>query len=293
MDHSPNHILKPTSYRTTFLVLLALACCACGRRTPSDEHRYELKGKVVAVDKRGRSVTVAHEAIPGYMEAMAMPFKLKDEWAYNELAPGDRLQATLVVQGESTWLEDLVFTRESPDPAAAPTRIEPQAGEEVPDFVLTNQDGRRIHVAQYRGRALVLTFIYTRCPLPDYCPLMTTKFTDLLKEVAARPALADRTRLLTISVDPEYDTPAILRKYAAETAGLRSFDKWEFATGSSDQVKSVASYFGLTYWPEGDQIVHSLRTAVVTPEGKLARLYRGNDWQPTEIVSELTALNPD
>ena len=266
-----------------FALLLAVACL-----TPSTgfQHRYPIKGKVVSVDKRGSTVTIAHEEIPGYMEAMTMPFKLKDERLLKDLAEGDRLQATLVVAGLRSWLEDLVVTRETVDPSSlgkAETWVEPKPGDEVPDFKLVDQNGKRFGFHQYRGRIVVLTFIYTRCPLPDYCPLMTDNFAEI--EKALKSESNSKTTLLSITVDPEYDTPKVMREYgAAHSAGSA---QWDFATGTKDEVKQVAAYFGLQYWPDGDQIVHSLRTAIVGADGKLVKLYRGNEWKPDEIVREL------
>ena len=267
---------------------------ACRRRHADPEQRYELKGKVASVDKRGRTVTIAHEAIEGYMDAMAMPFKLKDEWAYDEMAVGDRVQATLVVSGDRTWLEGIIFVRESPDsmPAASSKgAIEPSPGDDVPDFALTNQDGKRIRLAQYRGRALVLTFIYTRCPLPDYCPLMTRRFSEIMAVLNDNPALGARTHLLSVSVDPDHDKPAVLREYGRASGGLDGFDRWEFASGGTEEVKKVATFFGMQYWQDDGQIIHSLRTAVIGPEGKLAALYRGSEWKAEEIISDLQTLN--
>ncbi|HWC77330.1 MAG TPA: SCO family protein [Blastocatellia bacterium] len=273
------------------LVITAGASCRSG--PTADEQRYELKGKVVSVDKRGRTVTIAHEAIPDLMEAMTMPFTLKQEWAYDELAPGDRVQATLVVQDDRSWLEALIFVREEPEAPGSPAaeNPEPEAGAEVPDFTLINQGGKRIRLRDYRGRALIVTFIYTRCPLPDYCPLMTERMGETLGALDAEPALAARVHLLSISVDPEYDNPARLRDYGRAAAGLENFDRWEFASGSTEEVRKVAGFFGLSYWTEGDQIIHSLRTAVIGPDGKIARLHRGNEWTSSDIIDDLRKLN--
>jgi protein SCO1/2 len=290
-------LLARWAHRAAFCSAILVMVCAgsaCRRQPPSPEQRYELKGKVASVDKRGRTVTIAHEAIEGYMDAMSMPFKLKDEWAYDEMAAGDRVQATLVVSGDRTWLEGIVFVRESPDPAAVASpkgSVEPRPGDEVPDFTLTNQDGKRIRVGQYRGRALVLTFIYTRCPLPDYCPLMTRRFSEIMAVLKDNPALAEKTHLLSVSVDPDYDKPAVLREYGRAGAGLDTFAHWEFASGRTDEVKKVATFFGMQYWQEGGQIIHSLRTAVIGPDGKLAALYRGSEWKAEEIISNLQSLN--
>jgi protein SCO1/2 len=275
------------------LLILAAAQLACHSRPTGPEQRYPIKGKVVAVEKRDSTVTIAHEAIPGYMDAMTMPFKLKDERLLNDLAEGDRVQATLVVNGLKSWLEDVVATRETADPSdigKSQRGIEPNPGDDVPDFTLVNQDGRRIKLSQYRGRAVALTFIYTRCPLPDYCPLMTDNFSEIEKALKPIPGLYSKTHLLSISVDPEYDTPKVLRAYATNHSA--DFEHWDFLTGAKDEVKRVATYFGMQYWRDGDQVVHSLRTAIVGIDGRVVNLYRGNEWKPEEIVAELRELGP-
>ena len=271
-----------------FLVFAVVATLpiACRPRATGPEQRYPIKGKVVNVDKRGSVVTIAHEPIPGYMEAMTMPFKLKDSSLLDVMTDGDRLQGTLVVAGARSWLEDIVVVHESADPGGAPVNsIEPKPGDEVPDFALVNQDGKRITLRQYRGRMIVVTFIYTRCPLPDYCPLMTDNFAEIEKSIKSDPELYSKTHLLSISVDPEYDKPKVLRDYAA--AHGADTTHWDFASGTKDEVKKVATYFGMQYWIEGDQVVHSLRTAIIGADGKLVKLYRGNEWNPEEIAAEL------
>ncbi len=284
---------------TSALLIFAIAAslsAACRQRAAGPEQRYPVKGKVVNVDKRGSAVTVAHEAIPGYMDAMTMPFKLKDPALLDVMADGDRLQAMLVVSGTRSWLEEVIVVSESADTSNINPAFEPKPGDEIPDFALVNQDGKRITLRQYLGRALVITFIYTRCPLPDYCPLMTAHFGDLEKALVTEPALYAKTHLLSLTVDPAYDTPRVLRQYAAkemtggQEKGRPTFAHWELATGSKEQVKAVATYFGMQYWTEGDQIIHSLRTAVIGPDGKLLKLYPGNEWKPEDILSELHSI---
>src|ERR1043165_6798607 len=147
-----------------FAALLA----GCRPHASGNAQRYELKGTVVSVDQRGETVTIAHQEIPDYMEAMTMPFKPKDHWVIDQAQPGNRIQATLVVDGLRSWLEDVVIVQDAGDNGAAATSaLEPQPGTAVPDFTLTNQNGKRIALHDYRGRALVITFIYARCPLPD------------------------------------------------------------------------------------------------------------------------------
>ncbi len=273
---------------------MVFALAACQTEKPLPQQRFDLRGKVVAVSKSEGTVTLAHEAIPGYMAAMTMSYPLKDPWAFDVLKPGQTVRATLVVASDRAWLEGIVISEEAKpesNPLASAESARTPMGQVVPDFGLINQDGKRIHLHQYRGKALLLTFIYTRCPLPDYCPLMSKNFAQILEEVRSDPKLTDSTHLLSISIDPEYDKPAVLRAYGLDCAGKsHPFDHWEFASGTPEQVRKVAEFFGLKYWTEGGQIVHALVTALIDPDGKVIQLYPGNDWQPAQVASDLRNL---
>jgi protein SCO1/2 len=273
---------------------MAFALAACQTEKPLPQQRIDLRGKVIAVNKNEGTVTLAHEAIPGYMAAMTMDYPIKDKWAFDVLKPGQTLQATLVVASDRAWLEGIVVTEESKpenNPLAPQESARAPLGQEVPDFGLINQDGKRIHLHQYHGKALLLTFIYTRCPLPDYCPLMSKNFAQIMEQVRSDPKLSPSTHLLSISIDPEYDKPAVLRAYGLDCAGTpHPFDQWEFASGTPEQVRKVAEFFGLKFWSEGGQIVHALVTALIGPDGKVVKIYRGNEWQPAEVLADLRTL---
>lgn len=283
---------------SALIFCLVASACASKSKTPeasSEAKRYEVKGKVVTADLSTHKVTIAHEEIKGFMDAMTMPFTLLDDWVYPELKPGALIQATLVVDQGRTWLENPVVSNVV-DPnlvgKAEESGVEPAAGAETPDFTLVNQDGKKINFNQYRGKALVMTFIYTRCPLPDYCPLMTQNFVTINRELQNNPALRDKTHLLSVTVDPDYDKPKVLREYGARYTGSEKdgFQKWEFATGSPEQIKTIAQFFGLNYWQEKDQIIHGLRTAIIAPDGKVVKVYRGNDWKPEDVTKDLEKL---
>ncbi|HMV52000.1 MAG TPA: SCO family protein [Blastocatellia bacterium] len=281
----------------SLFVCLSLSACKNSPPKASDgAKRFEVKGKVVSADKGEHKVTIQHEEIKGYMDAMTMPFTLLDDWVYSELKPGAQIQATLVVDQGRTWLENPVVTNVA-DPnlvgKVEETGTEPSPGAVVPNFALINQDGKKISFDKYRNQALVVTFIYTRCPLPDYCPLMSQNFQQIQQQVQQNPALKDKTHLLSITVDPDFDKPKVLRDYGTRYLASNkpdAFKNWEFATGSAEEVKQVAQFFGLNYWPEKDQIIHSLRTAIVTPDGKVAKVYRGNEWKPEEVMQDLAKL---
>ncbi|MBI3800565.1 MAG: SCO family protein [Deltaproteobacteria bacterium] len=297
---------SPAKPRTSRLLIcitfycgaLCIGLLACQSRNHSTEQHYELKGQVVSVDPQRRSATIAHEEIPGYMEAMTMPFTLKDQWVYRVLTAGDHVQATLVVAGKRTWLEDMVITKDSPASADAGTPAEApnlgaQTGATVPNFSLINQDQQAISFQQYHGKVLLLTFIYTRCPLANFCPQMSTNFAALHQALRQDPELYARTHLLCVSFDPTFDTPAVLRSYEVTYAGSdtpETFAHWEFASGTAQQVDDIAQFFGLVHVPQTDQFTHSLRTVVITPEGKVFKVYRGNDWTVTDLLRDVRQL---
>ena len=280
----------------TFALLFSAALClsACAGKPAGEGRRYELKGKVISVDLAKGEATIEHEDIAGYMPAMTMEFPVRDAEALKTLESGDSMQATLVVTDDAYWLENPVISRVLPGAPLTATFTgarEPKPGDEMPDVKLVNQDGRPFNTRQLKGRALVVTFVYTRCPLPDQCPLMSANFAQLNAALAADTRLRRKARLLSVTLDPEFDTPELLRKYGATYAG-GSFEDWELATGDPAEVRRFAEFFGLVYQAEGGQVTHSLRTAIVKPDGKLYKIYRGNEWKPEEVLAELKSMLP-
>jgi protein SCO1/2 len=280
--------------------LLLLAAClapACRGDAPSaaPAKRYPIEGRVVEVELTSRSVTLAHEDIPGFMPAMTMPFVVleKDAALLQAMAPGASLRATLVVSDSRYWLEELVVVG-APVPIAGASPLaaprEPQPGEAVPDVALVDQDGRALRLADYRGKALALTFVFTRCPMPDFCPLLMRNFAAAEELLAKDPGLAGRTRLLTISFDPAHDTPAVLRAFGRPFQKTSPpFTHWRLATGKDEAIRTLGGSLGLDYAEESASFTHNLRTAVVDPQGRLRRLFHGNDWSADDLVAELRA----
>jgi protein SCO1 len=281
--------------RFTIFLLCCALMMACQSKPVVQGKRYEFKGTVISIDKANQSATISHEAIKDLMEGMTMPFKLKDAWPLDVMKPGDEVQATLVMTDDSGWLEDVVVVQKTSAPTAGPPEISalPKEGDAVPDFRFINQDGKPVGLKQYRGKAVLLTFIYTRCPVPDYCALMSSNFAEIERELEKDAALYKTTHLVSISFDPAYDTPKVLRSYGAAQTGKydrETFNHWEFVTADAEEVKKVAQFFGLTYVPEKDQIVHSLQTALIAPDGRLAKLYSGNKWKPSDVAADIRAL---
>lgn len=263
--------------------------------------KFDFKGKVVSIEKDQRTITIAHEDIKDYMPAMTMPFKVRDNWVFGVVKPGDLIAASYVVDGADSWLEEVVITNESSAGSSpgSSAGVEPKPGDEVPDYRLINQDGKAIRIHDYKGKVLLVTFIFTRCQDPNQCTLMSTHFAALNQEMQKQPALYEKTHLLSISFDPEYDTPKVLRSYGAAYTGKytdETFEHWEFASGSPDEVKGIAQYFGLRYYKDeqtgNQQIIHSLRTAVIGPDSKIVKVYRGNDWKPEDVLKDAVAALP-
>ncbi len=273
-------------------ILFTLSCS----KKPA-EKRYELQGQVVAVDSAARQITVAHHDIPGLMPGMTMPFLVgpNDQWVFGAIAPGDQIHATLVL-GRHAELQDINFTKQSAASGAGTSTFHvPDPGEQVPDFAFVNQNGKRIHLEQFRGKPLLLTFIYTRCPLPDFCLLMSNNFSEILKQLHQQPNAFDKTQLLSISIDPKHDQPPVLRDYGKRYVGDidPTFQHWQFATGSPEQIQKAAEFFGLAYNENSGQIVHSLSTVLIGADGKVVKLYLGNDWKPVDVAADYTAAMHD
>ncbi len=226
------------------------------------------------------------------MMSMTMEFRLADTRDYARLASGDKLEATLVVTTNESFLRDLKITKGNPNfsaPPGATTARDPHPGDEIPDALLVNQNGQPFRLRELRGRRLLITFIYTRCPLPDFCPLMNLNFARIATELDKDPALASRTVLLTISFDPKYDTPNVLRDTLAlhRDAKHPGAAQWTFATGKPDQIAAIAAFSGVWYKDQPDQVLHNLRTIVVASDGKVDAIFRGNEWKPEEVLQVL------
>jgi protein SCO1/2 len=289
---------------SSLLAFVALAGCHSSQNAgpqPSAAQNvkvYKLRGKVVSTDAAKGEVTVDHQAIPGFMDAMTMPYKLKDPTILGELHPGDVITADVLVSPDpnADYLLDhiVVVAQARPDLKPAVSYHVPAPGDPVPDFKLRNQDGRPIHLAQFRGKALLVTFIYTRCPSPNFCPWVTRNFSAVDKQLAANPALYGRTHLLCVSFDPEHDTPQRLRAYGASYIGSdakSAFAHWDFAVPEKPVLLEMAKFFDLGITNEPDStITHTLSTTLIGPDGKVVHFYPGNEWTPEQLVADTKQL---
>ncbi len=257
--------------------------------------QYPVKGQVVSTDPAHGEVTVDAAAIPGFMEAMTMPYKLRTPNILSELHPGDQITATLYVTDSDDLLDQIVITGQGQPDYKPPMMYHVlNPGDAVPDFKFLNQSGKHIAIGQFKGKVLLVTFIYTRCPLPDFCPRMSQNFAKVDKALAADPALYAKTHLLSISFDPEYDTPAVLRSYGGAYTGnytQENFKHWDFAAPSPADQESVDKFFDIGVTPEKDHsITHSLSTVLIGPDGKVFQWYPTNDWTPEQVLGDIKRL---
>lgn len=252
----------------------------------------------MSIDKASKKAKIDHEKVEGYMEAMTMDFPIHADWAWDELTPGAEIKGDLVVDNaakEPYWIENIgiIATAKPGQPAPEINENFAQLGKEVPEFTLTNQEGKKFSLKDYRGKALAITFIYSRCPLPDYCIKMSRAFSDLALQLNGDPEFKDKIRLLSISFDPENDSPEKLKSYGTGYLGKGAkpdFTVWQLAVGSEAEVRKIADFFGLRYEVDQNdktQINHSLRTAVIAPNGKVVKIIPGNEWTPAELLIEL------
>ena len=282
------------------LIAAALSFSACHRSPTPAAKRYPFTGRIVSIDTQSNQAFIYGDDIPGFMDAMAMSYKMKPEETLNHLHPGDSISAEVVtIPADSKnedavsdyWLENVKVTGHvDAAPAAANTPHLPNPGDDVPDFSFTNQSCKHISLKQYRGKVLLVTFVYTRCPFPDFCPRMTSNFAEIYKQLGGNPALAG-VHLLSLSFDPEHDTPKVLRDYgfsSAHTHNPALFARWEFAAPAAADLPKIADFFALTIKPEGGLITHNLTTAVIGPDGKIVKWYHGSDWQVSDLIKDAT-----
>jgi protein SCO1/2 len=288
-------------YVSLLLSVAASALTGCrggGNPKPKTEH-YPVRGTVMSVDSSRGVVAVNAETIPNFMEAMTMDYPLEDKSAATELHPGDKITATLECERDDAGpknmrLKDVVIVAQArPDYKPIVQYHVPAVGDMVPDFKLLNQSGQTIGLKQFRGKVLVLTFIFTRCTVADFCPRMSRNFAEIDKALAAEPALYAKTHLLSISFDPEYDTPKVLRSYGGSYTGKftqETFAHWDFAAPTAAELQNIEQWFDLGVTPgDGGSLTHSLATVVVGKDGKVVAYYPTNDWMPAEMVAKMRA----
>jgi protein SCO1/2 len=236
---------------------------------------FAVDGIVVAVDRGARTILVSHRPIAKYMPAMMMPFRVENDGELEGLYPGARVRFDLVVNRAHSIARRVVKTA---DGEIAPPKDRLHPGDAVADFELRDQKGRAVRLSDLRGKVVAIDFIYTRCPLPDVCPRLAANFAALQRRFRER--LGDHLVLLSITVDPEYDTPPVLADYArrwgADDRG------WRFLTGD---VGPVAARFGEVYWTDEGAIGHNSTTSIIGRDGRLAAAVDGSNWRVDQLAN--------
>ena len=275
---------------------VAVALVGCGHSTNSDERadHYDTRGVVRGFSPDQSAIEIQHENIPGFMPSMTMPFVARDRKQIADLKPGDAISFRLAVTNKDFWIEnvkkirredvDVADSKQTPSTSTGgDTRI--KEGDPMPPFKLTDQNGERISLDTFRGQPFVLTFVFTRCAVPNFCPRMSNNFEELQAAIKTGTGTLATTRLLSITLDPNYDTPKILSDYAA----FHHADPkvWFFATGDGKDVDSLTRAFSIYRENEGGTIIHGLATALINRSGEIDRIWRGNAWTPAEVIEAI------
>jgi protein SCO1/2 len=286
-----------THVHIVLLLSFIISCTKQEGEKPVNLVTFPLRGEVTSIDTSRLRITIAHEEIPDYMAAMTMPFKVKDKALLRGIEPGDSVSATLAVSRTESWLEGLVYVGVGTPPATLSagdvlmSRLF-QPGETLPDVPLRNQDGELTTIGSFRGKVLAITFIYTRCPIPEFCIRMTDHFFRIQQSLKNDSSLVDRWHLLTISFDPKFDTPGAMKSYARNYGADTRV--WSFLTDSDSSgsgILKLATGLDLLYEAdEGSTISHNLRTVLVDAEGKIVEVIRDNEWKPEQIAARIKSL---
>jgi protein SCO1/2 len=273
------------------LYVLLVACCGIVKPLLAAEtvQSYPARGVIKEITADHRQVKIHHQAIPGYMMEMTMDFPVKNTNELSGLAAGDQVTFTLVVRENDDWVENIQRTgHEAETPARTmvmplnlPKELKP--GDAMPDGELLGENGKSLRFSDFHGRAVAFTFFFTRCPLPDYCPLMNRNFAAAQRLIASKANSPTNWQFLSISFDPAFDTPEILSAYAG-LYRTGNASHWLFATASRDVLTNLAPRLDLMIMREGTSISHNLRTVVLDPNGIIFRQLDGNEWTPQQLA---------
>ncbi len=280
-------------FTTASLLVGLLTAAACGG---PERREYKLEGQVLSLTADHTTAMIKHEEIPGFMSAMTMQYQAKEAREYEPLVPGDLITARLVVLPNAAYLENVKKVGNAPlertasDGAASAGFELIKTGAPVPDMAFVDQEGRSVSLESFRGSAVVVTFIYTSCPMPNFCPLMDRNFAAIQKKLLETGNQL-KAHLLSVSFDPAVDTPPVLKKHA-ESLGADP-RLWSFVTGDRDAVDKWASGFGVSIsraMNDPRDITHNLRTALIDRQGNLVHTYGGNEWTPEQVVADIRVM---
>ena len=284
--------------RTAFCILLAAAAGACNSGNSADHREYSLHGQVISLAPDHKDANIKHDDIKGFMPAMTMPYKVRDAKEYDNLTAGDVIDATLVVVSNDAYLKNVkkVGTAPLPAPPAETTMSASsgfellKTGQPVPDGKFVDQDGKPVTIAAYRGSVVLVTFMYTSCPMPTFCPLMDRHFAAIQEKLKAKRNQL-HAHLLSVSIDPVVDTPAVLKEHAQKLNADPRL--WTFLTGDRDDLDQWGARFGVSVsraLNDPKDITHNLRTAIIDRQGNLVQTYTGNEWTPEQVLADAEVM---
>ena len=278
------------------IVLLMVVGSGCSKE---DRREYTLQGQVLSVRADAMEANIKHEDIKGFMPAMTMPYKVRDAQEFANLKPGDLITSTLVVVSNDAFLKDVKKVGDAPLEKAAQEAAEARSGfellrpgETVPNASFVDQEGARRDFASFKNAPVLMTFIYTKCPMPTFCPLMDRQFKIIQDKMAADPSLG-KVQLVSVSFDPVTDTPAVLNEHAKKLGADPA--RWTFLTGDRDEIDKFAMRFGVSITrslTDPIDIAHNLRTVVIDGAGTIVKTYTGNEWTPDQILADLKNVAP-
>jgi protein SCO1/2 len=287
--------------KLSVVLCLSMVLSGCHSAPKVVTKQYAVRGKVVSVDAALGKADVATDEIPGFMMAMTMTYKVVDPAALGEMHPGDKISAALLADEDAAGPMNLrlksivILAQARPDYVPKVQYHVPEPGDSVPNFKLLNQSNQTIGLDKLRGKVVVMTFIYTRCPLGDYCLRMSRNFAQIDKALQVDPALYAKTHLLSVSFDPEFDTPKVLKTYGAAYTGRlakETFEHWEFVVPPVGELSSVEQYFDVGVTPgDNGALQHSLSTLVIGKDGKVVAFWPTNDWTVDDVMAKVKAAS--
>lgn len=286
-----------------FVGMAAALLVGCEKQSPdsssatapqADRKTFQVKGVVVELEPDGKTARIKHEEIPGYMAAMTMPLEVRNTNELAGLEPGDSIEFRMIVTEDDGWI-DQVKKLDVPRVNVAPTTgqfrlvrdVEPlNDGDALPEYHFIDQDGKPITTSQFKGQALGINFLFTRCPFPTFCPLMAKNFAATQNALLADASAPTNWHLLSITIDPEFDSPSLLKSYGSMYG--RNPAHWTFATGELIDITAIAEQFGLTFWRDTNGLPsHNLRTVVIDASGRVQKNFVGNEWSSAELTQEM------
>ncbi len=291
------------SFRSPILLIFLFLYAGCERKDgPSSGEggsakSFEVRGVIQDIRQEGRILIIDHEEIPGYMRQMIMPFEVAEGEPDRDLKPGDEIEFVYEVEEIDSWIRDIRKTgvtkpikvadvENLPGPEGVPLL---GVGDVMPDYTFLDQDGKETSLHRYRGMPVAMTFVFSRCPMPEYCPAMMRNFNEVEEALKSDPDAPAKWKLLSISFDTWFDTPETMSIYG-EAYGRDSASWSLLSTDDCCTINEIAGNVGLKFADKDGSFIHNLRTVVLDSEGVIARVFTDETWNVDQLVSEMKRL---